>query len=43
MGFLLTGVLLPFDLLAALAVLGAGVYICIRIVLYMRQRLAPSS
>jgi hypothetical protein len=40
MGFLLAGVFFPIDLLAVIAVLGAAVYICIRVFLYVRQRLA---
>jgi hypothetical protein len=40
MGFLLAGVFIPFDLLAIILVFGAGVYICIKVILYLRQRLA---
>lgn len=38
MGFLLAGVLLPLDLLALLAFLMAGVYICIKITNYVRRK-----
>jgi hypothetical protein len=37
---LLAGVFIPFDLLAIILVFGAGVYICIKVILYLRQRLA---
>ncbi|KAE8451233.1 hypothetical protein EG329_004397 [Mollisiaceae sp. DMI_Dod_QoI] len=40
MGFLLAGVCVPFDLLVIMVVLGAGVFISIRTVLYLRDRLA---
>jgi hypothetical protein len=39
-GFLLAGVFVPFDLLAVMVVLGAGVYICFTAFLYLHQRLA---
>lgn len=37
MGFLLAGVFLPFGLLAVLAVLGAGLYVCTRIAMYFHR------
>lgn len=37
MGFLLAGVFIPFDLLAAVIVAGIGVYICVKAILYLRQ------
>ena len=40
MGFLLAGVFIPFDLLVVILVVGTGVYICIKVILYLRQRLA---
>jgi len=40
MGFLFTVVLVPFDLIVLMAVLGAGVYICLHVLLYLRQSLA---
>jgi hypothetical protein len=40
LGFLLAGVFVPLDLLALVVVLVAGVYFCIRAIMYLRQRLA---
>jgi hypothetical protein len=40
MGLLLAGVFVPLDLLALVVVLVAGVYFCIRAIVYLRQRLA---
>ena len=40
MGFLLAGVFIPFDLLVIILISGAGVYICIKVILYLRQTLA---
>jgi hypothetical protein len=40
LGFLLAGVFVPFELLVVSAMVGTGVYICIRFVLYLRQRLS---
>ncbi|PSS18624.1 hypothetical protein M430DRAFT_35096 [Amorphotheca resinae ATCC 22711] len=39
MGFLLAAIFVPFDLLVIVAVLGAGVYICIRVVLSLCRRM----
>jgi hypothetical protein len=40
MGLLLVGVFVPLDLLALMVVLVAGVYFCVRAIVYLRQRLA---
>lgn len=42
LGLLLAGVFIPFDLLVISAAIGTGVYICIRFVLYLRQKVSAS-
>jgi len=39
-GILFAGMFVPFDLVVILAVLGVGLYLSIRAVLYLRDRLA---
>jgi hypothetical protein len=40
MGLLLVSVFVPLDLLALMVVLVAGVYFCVRAIMYLRQMLA---
>jgi len=40
MGVLLAGVFVPFDLLAFMVILGAGVHTCVRVVMYLRHAMA---